>query len=110
MDDRAKAEIGIIAFGTVDVAIVEGRDLLREAGIETDYLRVRALPFSETIHEFIEAHDRIYVIENNHDGQLARILYMEYPELASKVRSIAYLDGLPFTGPFVAQSVQEKEG
>lgn len=110
VDDSAKAEIGIIAFGTVEAAIVEGRDLLRGAGIQTDYLRVRALPLSETVRAFIENHDRIYVIENNHDGQLAKILYMEYPQLANKVGSIAYLDGLPLTGPFVAQSVQEKEG
>ena len=109
IDDSAAADIGLVAFGTVDAAIVEGRDLLRSDGISTDYLRLRALPLSGAVREFIEKHDHVYVVENNHEGQLAKILYMEYPDLAPRVRSIAYLDGLPFTGPFVARSIRERE-
>ena len=109
IDVAAGSEVGIIAYGTVDTAITEGRDLLFDEGIETDYLRLRALPLSESVRGFIENHERIYVVENNHEGQLARILYMEYPNLAPKIRSVAYLDGLPFTGPFVARSIRNGE-
>ena len=83
---------------------IEGRDLLREQGIETDYLRVRALPFENTTRDFIAAHDRLYVVENNTDGQMAKLLCMEFPDLAYRIRSLAHSDGLPLTARWMASA------
>src|SRR5580693_5045303 len=68
---KSKSKIGIIAYGTSHWAIIESRDQLRdEYNIETDYLRLKAYPFSREVHEFIEQHDRVYVVEQNRDAQM----------------------------------------
>ncbi len=74
---------------------MEARDLLRDAGIETSYLRLRALPISGQVRDFIARYERVYVVENNHDGQLYQILVSEEPGQASKLVSIARCNGLP---------------
>jgi 2-oxoglutarate ferredoxin oxidoreductase subunit alpha len=102
-------QVGLIAYGTTDPAVVEGRDRLREQGIETGYLRIRALPPNDVTRDFIVRHERVYVLENNRDGQMAKILQIEYPELAARIGSIAHADGLPPTARWVAESILEQE-
>src|SRR3979411_1657174 len=69
------AKIGIIGYGTSHWGITESRDQLRdEYGIETDYLRLRAYPFTREVHEFIEQHDPVYVVEQNRDAQMLTLL------------------------------------
>jgi 2-oxoglutarate ferredoxin oxidoreductase subunit alpha len=76
--------------------VVEARDRLRERGIETDYLRVRGLPLAREIAAFIERHERVYVVEQNRDGQLYGILRGEVPVSAiERLRSIRHYNGVP---------------
>ena len=75
------ARYGIISVGSNDPAIQEARDMLRAAGIETSYLRLRALPINDEVHDFIRDHERVFVVENNLDGQLNLILLSEEPML-----------------------------
>ncbi|MFC2054260.1 2-oxoacid:acceptor oxidoreductase subunit alpha [Chloroflexota bacterium] len=109
IDLMEAANIGIIAFGSTDPAILEAREQMEKEGIETDYLRVRAIPFSKEVSEFIERHDRNYVIEMNRDGQLHQLLTLEYPEMAQNLVSIAYSDGFPLTARFIEKSIAEGE-
>ncbi len=104
-----EAEIGVIAYGTVDGCVIEGRDRLRQHGMATSYLRLRALPFESTMREFLDRHDRIYVVENNADGQLAKILLMEYPQFATRIISLAYSDGLPLSARWMTAAILEQE-
>jgi 2-oxoglutarate ferredoxin oxidoreductase subunit alpha len=99
------AQFGVIAFGSTEPAIQEARHQLEEQGVATDFMRVRAVPFSEQVREFIAAHEEIYVVEMNRDGQLYQLLILEYPEMATRLRSIAYIDGLPLTADFVRNAV-----
>lgn len=108
--DVPGARIGIISYGTNDPAIIEGRDRLRAQGIETDYLRIRALPLQESVREFIAQHDRVYVVENNRDGQMAMIMRMEYPEAATKLVPIPYCNGLPISARWLTETLLEHEG
>lgn len=101
----AGSKLGIIAMGSADPAILEGRAILENRGLRSDYMRVRALPFSSEVREFIAAHDELLVIELNQHGQLAILLRTEYPELATRIKSIAHCDGLPLSGEFVAARV-----
>src|SRR5690606_2338356 len=110
VDNVSGAEIGLIAYGTTDACVVEARDRLRAQGVETSYLRIRALPLNNTTREFIERHDRVYVVENNTDGQMASILHMEYPDLAARIHSLAYSDGLPLSPRWLTGAVLEMEG
>jgi 2-oxoglutarate/2-oxoacid ferredoxin oxidoreductase subunit alpha len=92
-----KSKVGLIAFGSSDFAVRESRDQLKkEYGLETDYMRIRAFPFSPEVHAFIAAHPRVYVIEQNRDGQMLSLLKLDLPAAEIvKLRSIRHFDGLP---------------
>jgi 2-oxoglutarate ferredoxin oxidoreductase subunit alpha len=109
VDHVKGAAFGIIAYGTSDACVVEGRDRLRDKGIKTSYLRLLALPFEETTRKFLAEYDRVYVVENNTDGQMAKLLWMEYPEFAKRVISLAHSDGLPLTARWMTEAILEKE-
>ena len=108
----SKANIGIIAYGTSHWGIIESRDQLRnEYAIETDYLRLRAYPFTREVHEFIEQHERVYVVEQNRDAQMLALLRLDLkPELITRLRSIAHLDGLPLDARSVTDELSTMEG
>jgi 2-oxoglutarate/2-oxoacid ferredoxin oxidoreductase subunit alpha len=106
------AKIGIIAYGTSHWGIIESRDQLRtEYAIETDYLRLRAYPFTREVHEFIEQHERVYVVEQNRDAQMLSLLKLDLkPELIARLRSISHLDGLPLDARSVTDELSTMEG
>jgi 2-oxoglutarate ferredoxin oxidoreductase subunit alpha len=108
----AGARIGFICFGTSDYAVRESCDQLRgEYAIEASYLRLKAFPFSPQIAEFIERHERVYVVEQNRDAQLLSLLRMELaPELIAKLRSVRYFGGLPLDARTVTDDVVKQEG
>ena len=103
------AEVGIISYGSTDPAICEARHTLKEADVKTDYLRLRAIPFTDEVTEFLNKHKRVYVVEMNRDGQLHQIMTINYPDQAAKLISIAYTDGLPLTAQFVHQAISTEE-
>jgi 2-oxoglutarate ferredoxin oxidoreductase subunit alpha len=109
---RGGARVGVIAYGSSHPAILEARDqLARERGIETDYLRVRGYPFSREVHAFVERHERVYVVEQNRDGQLAALLRLDVaPELAPRLRTIAHVHGLPLDARSVTDELAALEG
>jgi 2-oxoglutarate/2-oxoacid ferredoxin oxidoreductase subunit alpha len=106
------ARIGIIGYGTSHWGITESRDQLRdEYSIETDYLRLRAYPFTREVHEFIEQHDRIYVVEQNRDAQMLTLLRLDLkPELTTRLRSIAHITGLPLDARSITDELTSMEG
>jgi 2-oxoglutarate ferredoxin oxidoreductase subunit alpha len=107
-----KARLGIVAYGTTHWAIVESRDQLsREHGIETDYLRVRGYPFPEQVQEFVKRHERVYVVEQNRDGQMAQLLKLDLAEsLVPRLRSVCHVHGLPVDARSITDEIAEREG
>ena len=107
-----KTKIGILAYGTSHWAILESRDQLRnEYNIETDYIRLRAYPFTREVHDFIEKHDRVYVVEQNRDAQMLSLLKLDIrPELVTRLRSIAHIHGLPLDARSVTDELMSMEG
>jgi 2-oxoglutarate ferredoxin oxidoreductase subunit alpha len=105
------AEIGIIAFGTTHWALTESRDQLRdEHKLATDYLRIRAFPFSHDVADFVRSHKRVYVVEQNRDAQMFSLLRMDLDnELVPKLRSVARLDGLPIDARSVTDDIAAME-
>ena len=110
VDDAAGADIGIISFGTNDDAIREARDWLTNDGIATDYLRVRALPLSDAVVDFIAARKSVFVIENNFDGQLNQLIHLETSSDISHLRALKLGDGLPMTPSWIYENIREQEG
>jgi 2-oxoglutarate ferredoxin oxidoreductase subunit alpha len=107
----SNAKIGIIAYGTSHWGVSESRDQLQnEYGIETDYLRLRAYPFTREVHDFIEQHERTYVVEQNRDAQMLSLLKLDLkPELITRLRSISHLDGLPLDARSVTDELSTME-
>jgi len=110
--DTGKSKIGILAYGTSHWAIIESRDQLRkEYNFETDYLRLKAYPFTREVHEFIEKHDRVYVVEQNRDAQMLSLLKLDIStELTPRLRSIAHIHGLPLDARSVTDEIMTMEG
>lgn len=109
IDRMDGARIGIIAYGSTEPAIVEARQQLQQKGVKTDFLRLRAVPFTSEVDEFVKSYDRIYVVEMNRDGQMHMLLRLAYPEQTNKLISIAYTDGLPMTARQVREMILAKE-
>ena len=101
------AQIGIISLGSNHPAIVEARDLLAQEGIETAYLRLRALPINDTVREFMHTYERVFVVENNFDGQLHEILLSEEPVCGGQLISVARCNGMPLTAAWIAEQIQK---
>jgi 2-oxoglutarate ferredoxin oxidoreductase subunit alpha len=104
--------VGVIAYGSSHWAMLETRDQLsREAQIEVDYLRLRAYPFNKDVHEFVKTHDRVYVVEQNRDGQMLELLKLDLqPEQIVKLRSIRHYNGLPIDARSVTDAIVAQEG
>jgi 2-oxoglutarate/2-oxoacid ferredoxin oxidoreductase subunit alpha len=112
VDERPNATAGIIAYGSTHWAVQESRDQLREeAGVETTYLRLLAYPFAPQVEEFVRRCDRVYVVEQNRDGQMASLLRMDLDAgLASRLRSVRHYDGLPIDARSITEAVLAHEG
>ena len=106
-----KSKVGLIAFGSSDFAVMESRDQLKkEYGVETDYLRIRAFPFTHEIHDFIASHDRVYVVEQNRDAQMLSLLKLDLStEDVVKLRSVRHFNGLPIDARFVTDALVLQE-
>jgi 2-oxoglutarate/2-oxoacid ferredoxin oxidoreductase subunit alpha len=104
--DNVGAKTGLLAFGSTDQVMKELRDTL---GTPMNYLRLRALPLSKEVETFLKENDRVYILEQNRDGQLIGILRSEFPEFAMKLESIRVYDGMPVAAEDLAQLISEKE-
>ena len=104
--------IGLIAYGSTDFAVAESREQLKaEFQVETDYLRLRAYPFTREVHDFVAAHERVYVIEQNRDAQMLSLLKLDLPaEDAVKLRSVRHFNGLPIDARSVTDELVMQEG
>jgi 2-oxoglutarate ferredoxin oxidoreductase subunit alpha len=109
IDEKKEADFGIIAFGSSTYAVEEARDRLAAENIKTSYMRLRALPINDEVKEFVARHDRVYVVELNRDGQMHAILMTEMPEMATKLISVAHMDGMPLTARWVKEAIEAKE-
>jgi 2-oxoglutarate ferredoxin oxidoreductase subunit alpha len=109
IDAAPGAEVGILAFGSTHWAIVEARDQLRAAGLATSYLLLKALPFHAEVERFVASHPRVYVVEQNRDGQVAGMLRAEYPAHAMRIRSIRHYDGMPIDARSVSEAIAAAE-
>ena len=112
LEKSVGSRIGIIAYGTSHFAIVESLDQVKkEHDLDVDYLRVRAYPFTDAVHDFVASHDRIYVVEQDRDGQLASLLKLDLAaDQATKLRSILHYNGLPIDAESVTSELVTKEG
>jgi 2-oxoglutarate/2-oxoacid ferredoxin oxidoreductase subunit alpha len=108
----AGAKVGFLAYGSTDCALRESMDQIRRRyGVETDYLRVRAWPFAPAVRDFVAAHERVYVAEQNRDGQMACLLKLDLADgEPAKLRSILHYNGWPVDADSITDSFAAQEG
>jgi 2-oxoglutarate ferredoxin oxidoreductase subunit alpha len=111
VERNPQASVGIIAYGSSHFAVEEARDQLREeSGIETSYLRLRSYPFTPAVEEFIRQHDRVYVVEQNRDGQMQSLLRIDIdPASVGRLRSVLHYNGLPIDARSVTDAILAQE-
>jgi 2-oxoglutarate ferredoxin oxidoreductase subunit alpha len=106
------SKIGVIAYGTTDFAMHESLDqLAKEYQFKADYLRLRAFPFSREVHDFIAQHERVYVVEQNRDGQMLSLLKLDLAaDQTAKLRSVRHFNGLPIDARSITDDIISQEG
>lgn len=109
VDEVPGAELAVVAYGSSRWAVEEARERLLADGVKTSSLRIQAYPFTAEVEAFLARHERIYVVEQNRDGQMAALLRMEYPERAARLRSVLHYDGLPLAASTVVEKIRSGE-
>ena len=96
----------IISIGGCDGAVREAMTRLQQDGVHVNYLRVRGFPFSAEIESFIDAHDEVYVVEQNRDAQLRGMLVGETNVEKSKLVPLLDYAGMPADPTFIYEGVK----
>lgn len=99
---------GVIYFGSSAPAVHEALDTLEQRGLHLDALRVRAFPFPDEVFEFVAAHQRVFVIEQNRDGQLRTLLINEGEIDPNRLTAVLHYDGTPITARFIVDAIQSR--
>jgi 2-oxoglutarate ferredoxin oxidoreductase subunit alpha len=111
VSDTAGAEVGLIAYGSTHWAMLETRDQLAAAGVPASYLLLKAIPLHRDLAAFVARHRRVYVVEQNRDGQMAERIKLDLPaEDVVKIRSVLHYDGMPVPARFVTDAILAREG
>ncbi len=102
-----KCRTGFLTIGSCDNAVKEARALLAEQGVHVNYLRVKGFPFGKDVQDYLDSHDRIYVVEQNRDAQLRSLLMLETRVDPNKLQSVLHYDGLPILAKTVVDGVNQ---
>jgi 2-oxoglutarate ferredoxin oxidoreductase subunit alpha len=97
----------ILSLGSCDAAVKEALHRMKDDGIGLNYCRVKAFPFNEAVKDFVDKHERVYVVEQNRDAQLRSLLMLDIEADARKLVPILHYNGMPLAASFVMQKVQE---
>jgi 2-oxoglutarate ferredoxin oxidoreductase subunit alpha len=104
------AEVGLVTIGGCRAAVLEARARLGARGVEADVMRIRGFPFGSEVESFLEAHDRVFVVEQNRDGQLRSLLTLETEFPLERMLSVRSYGGMPLSAREVIDAVTEELG
>ena len=102
------AAFSIVTVGGCHGACVEAMDRCADDGVTVDYMRVRGFPFGEEVRQFLESHEKNFVVEQNRDGQLRSLLMLETSIDPSKLESVRYYAGFPMSAHHVLEGLNGK--
>jgi len=103
-----EADYGIIFYGTSTQSAEEAIDLIKEQGIHLDALRIKSFPFNQTVEDFIDAHDKVFVVEQNRDAQLRSLMLIEIGASPKKLVPVLNYEGLPITADVIVKKIEKK--
>ena len=102
---RRRRSHGVIYFGSTSPAMAEAIEHLQKDGIALDMLRLRAFPFPDSVRDFIDAHESVFVVEQNRDAQLRSLLVNEFGIDPARLVAVLHYDGTPITARFIADAI-----
>jgi 2-oxoglutarate ferredoxin oxidoreductase subunit alpha len=103
-------KLGMITVGSCDGAAREALEELARRDIGIDYMRIRGFPFGKAVRDFIDAHERCFVVEANRDGQLRTLLQIETGTSPLKLPSVRYYGGFPMSSQYIVSGVMKHLG
>ena len=106
--EKNKNRKGVLFFGTSQYAAEEAMDMLKKDGIEMDAMRIKSFPFNQTVEDFINAHEHVFVIEQNRDAQMRSLLMIELSADPRKLVSVLNYDGTPITADNITKQISNK--
>jgi 2-oxoglutarate ferredoxin oxidoreductase subunit alpha len=104
---REATKFGVLYFGSTTVAMEEAFEALETRGIHIDAMRLRGFPFSDEVADFIGDHERVFVVEQNRDGQMRTLLATELEIDPAKLVPILHYDGTPITARFIVKAIAD---
>jgi 2-oxoglutarate ferredoxin oxidoreductase subunit alpha len=105
IESAGGTKVALVAVGSSRGAVNEARDILAKMGIPIDYMRIKAFPFTREVEAFLEAHEKVYIVEQNRDAQLKSLLTLETEVPKTKLHSILHYSGLPITSKEIVEAV-----
>jgi 2-oxoglutarate ferredoxin oxidoreductase subunit alpha len=105
---KQKARCGALYYGSTSPAMAEAIDVLEREGVHLDTMRLRAFPFPESVREFIDAHETVFVVEQNRDAQLRSLVVNEFGIDPARLVPVLHYDGTPITARFIARAIAER--
>src|SRR5580698_6945535 len=105
---REATKLGAIYFGSTSPAMNEADEILAKQGVHLDLVRVRGFPFSNEVKAFIAAHEQVFVVEQNRDGQLRMMLVNELEIDPAKLVRVLHYDGTPITARFIVDAIADR--
>jgi len=104
------SKLGVIYFGSTSPAMEEALDILDAGGIDLDAMRLRAFPFPKSVKDFIESHDKVFVVEQNRDAQMHTLLTNELEIVNNHLVKVLHYDGTPITARFIVHAIEKSLG
>ena len=102
-----KTRLGVIYFGSTSPAMTEALDALSDQGIHLDALRLRAFPFPDSVKEFLDLHDEVFIVEQNRDAQMHCLIVNELDIDPARLVRVLHYDGTPITARFITRAITQ---
>ncbi|MBL7973964.1 MAG: 2-oxoacid:acceptor oxidoreductase subunit alpha, partial [Candidatus Kapabacteria bacterium] len=108
--EQSTSKVGVVFYGTTTQSAVEAMDIMKEQGVQVDGMRLRSFPFDASVEQFIESHDKVFVIEQNRDAQCRTLLINELEIYPKKLIPVLNYDGMPITADYIYTEILSKIG
>ena len=103
-----KTRFGAIYYGSTSPAMTEAIDRLEQQGLHVDAIRIRAFPFHDSILDFVNEHEHVFLVEQNRDAQLRTLLMNEGAIDPAKITPVLHYDGTPITARFIVNEIAQR--
>ncbi len=106
--EENNSKIGLLFYGTTAFAGVEAMEVMANKGVEIDCIRVKAFPFQKVVLDFIEAHDYVFIVEQNKDAQMRTLLINELELNPMSLIPVLNYDGMPISAAIIVNQIEQK--